>query len=278
MFRNSKGAALLVLLLALFSGLFGCTVSNVDGDEVAILVRQPWFFGHGGVDPVPQMPGSFISAMSTKVVRMKSTPRLKDLAFDDLFTRSKEPVDISAYMVIQIDATRAPHLYSTAGVDWYDNQVKLEFAESVRDEAKHFSMPAIVADAESLATIEQRVTARLSRYIKESNLPVMLIKVGINKASPNADVLEEINRTSQQNQRNKTEVERATAETSRKRAEEEKAKADRAYRETFGMSTAEYLKLRELELEKEKLAIVRGKDNVHIILNSGAVPTFSVGK
>lgn len=270
-------------LLKIFSifailALQACGVSSVDGDEVAVIVKQPWFFGRGGVEQNPEYPGSFIAAWSTKIVRMKSIPIKYEIAFDDLFTKSKEPVDISAYAVIQIKKERAPKLYQEHGESWYDNRVANAFMSLVRDEAKKHAMPDIVSDLNSVKAIEEALFQGLEEHIEVAGLDVVLLEIGINKASPNPDVLEEINRTSQQNQRNKTESERASAELTREKAEINKALADKAYRQNFGMSNSEYLKLREIEIDKEMLEVVRNKENVTVILNSGAVPTFNAAK
>lgn len=267
-----------LFLLLVVTGLQACGISSVDGDEVAVIVKQPWIFGHGGVEQNPEYPGSFVSAWSTKVVRMKAIPIKYEIAFDDLFTKSKEPVDISAYAVLQIDKERAPKLYQDHGEAWYDNRVVNAFMSLVRDEAKKHTMPDIVSDFTTVRNIESAIFSELQQHITGAGLSVKLLEVGINKASPNPDVLEEINRTSQQNQRKKTEVERAESELAREKAEINKALADKAYRQNFGMSNEEYLRLRELEIEKEKLEVVRNKENVTVILNSGAIPTLNVSK
>lgn len=40
---------LLSLVLILVATLSSCSFSTVDADEEAVLVKQPWFIGHGGV-------------------------------------------------------------------------------------------------------------------------------------------------------------------------------------------------------------------------------------
>ncbi|HRD40029.1 MAG TPA: hypothetical protein PLC65_15485, partial [Bacteroidia bacterium] len=48
-------------------------------------------------------------------------------------------------------------------------------------------------------------------------------------------------------------------------AEINKAIADEAYKQQMGMSISDYLELRQLEIEKEKVELIKDKQNVSII-------------
>ena len=95
-------------------------------------------------------------------------------------------------------------------------------------------------------------------------------------------IVVEFNLTTTQKQRKKTEVAREEAEEFRKGAEEAKAIADKAYRVKFGMSVNQYLGLRKLELEKQRIeviekAIEKGAIQLNVIMGN-AVPFTNIGK
>ncbi len=253
----------------------GCSCSTIDAGEEGVMIYQPWFFGHGGVDPQPIKAGLEYTALSTVVERYDIKPLQFTETFDDLITKDNNPVDFSSYLELQIETGKTPQLHELFGREWYERKIKEKYRTIIRDLGRENTMFELTTDPNLVAVLEKRTFEETSQYITEQKIPVILNRVTIGKVSPPDAVIEETIKTAAQNQRDKTENARAKAELSRKQAEINKAIADRAYRENFGMSTLEYLRLRELEIEKEKLEIVRGKDNVSIILNSGAIPMFN---
>ena len=83
---------------------------------------------------------------------------------------------------------------------------------------------------------------------------------------------------SYQIQNKRTQTERVKAEEQRAAAEQAKAVADKAYMREMQFTTAEYLKLREIEIEKEKVDMVKDKNqvNVTMLMGGGATPIYSV--
>ena len=41
------------LIMTIMLSLTSCHGVRPDADEEAVLIKKPWFFGHGGVDEVP---------------------------------------------------------------------------------------------------------------------------------------------------------------------------------------------------------------------------------
>lgn len=70
MIRISSLLAGLMMGAVLTSG--GC--AGIDAGHEAVLVEQPFFFGHGGVDPVPSKTGRVIVAPTTKVIAVDIRP------------------------------------------------------------------------------------------------------------------------------------------------------------------------------------------------------------
>lgn len=252
--------------------------SNIDAGEEGVVTKKPWIFGHGGIEKEPITTGMTWTAPSTSVDRYDIKPIQYDEVFDDLITADNNPVDFNTYLELQIEKGKSPKLHENFGKEWYARKVKEPYRTFIRNLARRQTMFALTTDPSTLDEMGTTAKAMTEELLRTNGLPVKVNRVTIGKASPPKDVIEETMRTAGQKQREITEQARATAELSRKKAEENKALADNAYREKFGMSVDQYLQLRALEIEKEKLDIVRNKENVTIILNSGgAVPMFNAG-
>lgn len=259
--------------------LQSCSFSNIDAGEEGVLTVKPIFFGHGGVEKDPIYTGMTFTAWTTSVDRYDIKPVQYTEEFDDLITADNNPADFNAYLELEIIKGQSPYLHENFGREWYARKVKEEFRTSIRAAGKSHTMFDLISDPGVLDEMGLSVKTFLISYVEKQKIPVKVNRVTIGKVSPPKEVIEETMRTAAQKQRKLTESERAGAEFSRKNAEQNKALADRAYRENFGMSVDQYLELRALEIEKEKLDIVRNKENVTIILNSGgAVPTFNTTK
>jgi len=270
-----------ILLFALFIIVSflgtGCHSVDVNGDEEAVLIKQPWFFGSGGVDDTPVEPGQTWAAFSTSDVKFKTTPVTYKETFDDLITDDNTPVDFDLYVELQVIKGKTPELYKTFGIDWYQNNIAPTIRQLVRDKASQYKMFDLAGNREVLANVEKYVFDNLAEHMKKKGITVTLNRTIMGKVTPPKDVLEETQRTAAQNQSALTQDARAKAETARRQAEINKAIADNAYKNQMNMTTTEYLHLRALEIEKEKVELIRGKENITILF--GATPTtYSVNK
>lgn len=258
--------------------LTACHGVSPDADSEAVIVRKPWFFGHGGVDRDAVLPGQKWVAWTTSSWEYKTTPVQFREAFDDLITDDNNPVDFDVYAELQIMKGGGPTLLENFGENWYTNNVSPYLRKLVRDLASQQKTFDLAGNREVLTQIEDFIHKELGRFLKEKNMPVMVNRVVMGKVTPPAAVLEETMKTAAQNQAKLTQKARAEAEDARAFADKKKAIADDTYRVTFGMTTAEYLHLRKLEIEKEKIELIRDKQNVTVILSeTGGVPvTFPV--
>lgn len=104
------------------------------------------------------------------------------------------------------------------------------------------------------------------------------MKIIIDKVSPTAEVMEEYNHTAAQIQAKQTQAAAAQMQVARRDAETKRAEADDAYRVKMGLNPDQYIKLRSLEIEKEKVDMVRNKSNVNItmLMGGGATPIYNV--
>lgn len=269
------------LIMCLIASMFvvvGCGRIAPSGDEEAVVMKKPFFFGHGGVVKEPISAGAKWVWATSEGIIFKITPVTCVEEFDDLITDDNTPVDFSAYLKLQIIKGETPIIYEKFGVNWYKNSLSPTFRAIVRDKASEYKMFDLAGNRAVLKEIEMYIYDYMVNYCKDINLPVKIMEVTIGAITPPAEVLEETRRTAAQNQSILTQEARAKSESSRKQAEINKAIADKAYQKEMAISTADYLHLRALEIEKEKIELVREKQNVSIIMGQGIVPTYGIQK
>ena len=267
------------ILLSVLAFLFvGCGVIAPSGDEEAVVMKKPWFFGHGGVQNNPVAAGRCWTAPTTHGIIFKITPVTFTENFDDLISDDNTPVDFNAYLKIQIKKGETPDLYKNFGEHWYENSLAPTFRAMVRDKASQYKMFDLAGNRVVLKEIEDWVYSAVAAYCEKIKIPLTVLQVTIGAVTPPPEVLEETRRTAAQNQSILTQDARAKSELARKQAEINKALADKAYQNQMSMSMTDYLHLRALEIEKEKIELVREKQNVSIIMGQGIVPTYGIQK
>jgi regulator of protease activity HflC (stomatin/prohibitin superfamily) len=175
---------------------------------------------------------------------------------------------------LQIKEGETPILYKNFGENWYINSLQPTFRAMVRDKASQYKMFDLAGKREVLSAIEEYIFQAMINYCNKINLPISVLQVTIGAVTPPPEVLEETRRTAAQNQSILTQSARAKSEDARKQAEINKAIADKAYQIQMSMTINDYLHLRALEIEKEKIELVREKQNVSIIMGQGIIPTF----
>jgi hypothetical protein len=123
----------------------------------------------------------------------------------------------------------------------------------------------LASDRAILDSISNLVLVDMQKYVKTTNIPVEIQSVIIGAATPPQDVLAETVHTAAQKQRILTQNATKQAEDARKAAEIAKADADKAYQTQMNMSVDQYLQLRSIEIQKEKVQLIKDKQNVSII-------------
>jgi regulator of protease activity HflC (stomatin/prohibitin superfamily) len=268
------------LLFVLVASVFmsSCTVVSVDPGEEAVLVEKPWLFGEGGVSKEVIGTGRQYVAISTDYKVFKIVPITYTEEFKDMIPSDNTPVSFNAYIKLQIRSGNSPTIYSKFGDDWYNNSVKEAFRTMVRIKASQYRMFELASDRKVSDSIQIYLSKELTTYIDKIGIPVNVLQVVIGAITPPDQVLTETKNTAAQNQSILTQQARASAELARKQAEINKAIADRAYQEEMRMDIKDYLTLRSLEIQKEKVELIKDHPNVTVILNdgSGVAPTFNV--
>lgn len=269
-----KFASILVIAIALLVGLSGCTSVTVNGGEEAVLIKKPWIFGSGGVDSDAIQAGQTWAAITTDYIKFPNTPITITEAFHDLISADGTPVSFDASLQVTMPKGNGPKLYQGFGVGWYDNNVKQTFLAAVRDEANKYKMAQLANGRAVLPEIENIVHQQMVALFQKINLPMTADKVIMGKVTPPPAVLIETQNTAAQNQNVLTQQAKAKAEEYRKLAEQNRAAADVSYRERFGMSTEQYLHLRQIEVNKEIADLLKdGKvPNLTLIVSPQSVP------
>lgn len=268
------------LLLAFVTALSltSCHSVSPGAGEEAVLVYKPWFFGHGGVSESPVTTGLTWCWWSTHSETFKVIPVQYNESFKDIISFDNTPISLTAHALIQIKPGKTPLLYENFGTQWYQNIIQKDFCNEVRNEIAKYPMVQLTSKRSIYDNISKHIEAVLNAKITKEKIPIRLIKVIIDKAKPNPEVMEEYNHTASAIQKLQTEEANARMQEVRKTSETKRAEADDAYRVRMGLNPDQYIKLRALEIEKEKVDMVRNKNNVNItmLMGGGAQPYFNV--
>lgn len=257
-------------IICMIMTMTSCSFSRVDADEEAVLIEKPWFFGHGGVCETPITTGNTWTAWTTEVVRFKITPVQYDEKFTDIMSSDNTPVDLTAHVLIQINKGETPILLKNFGENWYSNDIQKDLCNEVRNEISKYPMMELTCKRTIYDNASKQIEQVLIAKVQKERIPITIMKVIIDKASPNAEVMEEYNKTAAQLQAKQTQMAAAQMQEFRKMAEMKRAEADDAYRVKMSLSPEQYIKLRSVEIEKEKVDMVRNKGNVNITMLMGS--------
>lgn len=260
-------AAFIVSAVILFMFLFGVTAVKPDAGYEAVLIQKPMLFGHGGVDEQPINTGRTYVFWTTSAVYVNMQPQQTSLHFEDLMSLDGVPLDFDA--VIRLRITDSVLLVKNFGPEWYDNNVKAEFANRVRQAVRKHGMNETAISTKAIEEIDHEVSGAMANYIAQAKLPLELIDITVGKANPPDAIKNQRVETAAQQQRALTEQQRKLAEDSRRAAEISRAAADNAYREAMHLSPDQFLQLENINMQK-KVCGGEGK-NCSFIIGGGSV-------
>jgi len=266
----------IILASILLAVLTSCYRVKPNADQESVLVYKPWFFGHGGVEASPISTGATWCAATTDHYEFTITPVTMTEEFKNMITADNNPVSFDVYLKLQIQKGNSPILYQKFGLNWYQNNLQAAFRTMVRDKASAYKMFDLSSKREISSKLETDLFDGISTYAKTLKIPVNMLGVSIGAVTPPDEVLAETKNTAAQNQGILTQTARANAELARKQAEINKAIADKAYQSQMGMSVEQYLHLRQLEIEKEKVELIKDHANVSIIFGGSNSFTYPI--
>lgn len=259
--------------LCLLLASSGCLLVGVEAGHEGVLVPKPFFFGHGGVDPVPATTGRVLIAPTTEVIDVDIRPVQHSEHFD-IISAENAPVSFDAFLIANVMEGRSPELISRFGPNWYLNNVKEAFRTFVREEVQKYPLFQLTTDPKTRARLQDAIEQEVkTRLIEKQNIPVRVNRVVIGSILPPKGVLEQTAQTIIQEQRKITMIEFQKAEEAREKAERQRGIADRAYREHLGLTAPEFVDLRRIEVQKEivqhapaALTIIMGMERLGINL------------
>jgi len=245
-----------------------CSLSTVDGDEEGVFIAKPWFWGQGGVNDRALMEGSSWRAWTTDFVTYKKIPVKYTETFDDVFCDDNTPLDLSAHITLKITDGKSPVLHKNYGPDWYQNNVKENFREIVRNFISTYNMYTLVSDREVYDQVKVDIAQKMQAYFDKLNsvseFPIQIVNVVVDKAKPNDMVMEELNKTAAMAQQRITQQRQQEMEEQRALTEQKRAVADRAYMNSMNLSPDMFIKLKYAEIELEKVEMIKNRPNVNV--------------
>lgn len=260
------------LLIIVLIFLSACTRVAPDAGIEAVLIKKPWFFGHGGVVDTPVKTGLEFVAFTTEKVYVDMRPLQQDLKVSDMMSADGVPLHFDA--IIRFRITDSVKLVTKFGDQYYDKNVQQEFFNQIRQQIRQHGMNDMAINTRSVEDVDRNVGAGMRDYFKRADLPLELIAVTVGKVDPPDSVRDQRIETARQEQRVNTERQRKLAEDSRKQAEESRAKSDDAYRTAMQLTPNQFVQLEQIKMLRE--ACVQGDKICTFILNGGVVPTISI--
>ncbi|HSN04125.1 MAG TPA: SPFH domain-containing protein [Nitrospira sp.] len=259
-----------ILLASVMAGT-GCVA--IEAGHEGVVVEQPAFFGHGGVDPVPIKTGRIWVALTTQVIDVDVRP-VQYAEHFDIISAENAPVSFDAFLIANVIEGRSPELVSKYGPHWYVNNAKEAFRTFVREEVQKYPLFQLTTDPTTRQKLQDAIAKEVqTKLIEKQGIPVRLNRVVVGSILPPKGVVEQTTQTIIQEQRKITMVEFQKAEESREKAERQRGIADRAYRESLGLTAPEFVDLRRIEVQKEivqhspsALTVIMGLERVGINL------------
>ena len=262
-----KFFTILAVMLAAVS-FTSCDLCTVDGGEEGVFIKKPWFFGDGGVDHQALTSGSEWKVISTDYVVYSIINTKYTENFDDTATNETTTVDMNAHLFLRITPGKSPILHENYGMNWYDNNIKEIFRKYVKDFASRYDMITLVSQREIYdeiePIIEQQMIDHINHLSETKELPIEVVDVIVDKAMPNDGVREELNNTAIYMQQRNTQVMKQEMEIARRETERLRALADKEYQITMGFTPSQFIQLRALELENQKIEMIKNKSNVNV--------------
>lgn len=251
----------------------GCVA--IEAGHEGVMVEQPFFFGHGGIDPAPSKTGRVWVAPTTKVIEVDVRPLQYSEHFD-IISAENAPVSFDAFLIANVVEGRSPELIGRYGATWYQNNVKEAFRTFVREEVQRYPLFQLTTDPTTRTKLQDAIAREVqSKLIDKQNMPIRLNRVVVGSILPPKGVVEQTTQTIVQEQRKITMVEFQKAEEAREKAEKQRGIADRAYRESLGLTAPEFVDLRRIEVQKEivqhaptALTVIMGLERVGINMPS----------
>lgn len=264
-----KKIYLLMSAFCSYTMFTSCHGVRPDADEEAVLIKKPWFFGHGGVDETPVTTGCTWCWLSTSSVTFKIVPVKCEEKLDDIISNENTPLDFRTKIILKVQAGKTPILLKNYGTSWYSTNIKEVYMNMTRHYVSQYSPFDLTSNREVIAHIDSCVKMGMIDYIarlsKDKEFPVTVENVITGRAIPNQAQLIEMNNTAAQIQAKQTQERRYEMEVAREQAERQRAISDKAYQREMGLTAEQFINLKAWDIiEKKKGA------NIDVLFNSNS--------
>ncbi len=253
--------------------LSACSVYAPDAGHEVVLVKKPWFFGHGGVEATPVTTGRTWAAVTTEGVDVSMQPQRFEEDMSD--TMSSDGVPLGFHAVITLQVTDAVTLVKDFGPNWYQNNVEQQFIQDIRQSVRKHEMNEVAINPTAIDAIDDEVRNQLDAFFRTSHIPVRILTMTVGRAIPPDAIRDQRIQTAAQEQRIQTEKEVTLAEEQRAKAEAARAVADNAYRQAIGLSPEQFIELQRIQMQLQVCG-PNGKGNCTFIQNGAATPTLEM--
>jgi len=175
-----------ILVLSIFTLLLvSCGWEKIDPGFEGVVMKKPFFFGHGGISDEPLEPGRVLTALSTKVIEYDLRPNKKKDNFNILMQDSKLNVSFGLYLVTRLNKGSTPSVLKTMGTpkNWFQRTIEPRYREIVRGVISTTKTNEVNNNRNILSkTILERTRAAAKQY------PVEIISVSISNIDYPASV------------------------------------------------------------------------------------------
>lgn len=259
----------LFLALTMCVAVSSCHGVMPSADEEAVLIKKPWFFGHGGVDMDPVTTGCTWCFWSTSSEVFKIIPVRYEENLDDIISNENTPLDFKTQIILRIKKGKSPALLQNYGVNWYENNIKEVYNNLTRHYVSQYSPFDLTSNREVVAHIDSCVKTDMEKYIAklsvDKEFPVVVENVITGRAIPNASQLQEMNNTAAQIQAKQTQERRYETEVAREQAERQRAISDKAYQQEMGLTAEQFINLKAWDVIASKPSA-----NIDVLFDGGA--------
>lgn len=237
------GITLGVALLALFILYVVAPWTRVitEPGYETVVIDTPFFYGDKGTRETTLKEGAEWVWSTTTRIPVNVKPYVVPVSIDDFSSMDNILLDFEASVTVRV--VKPALLIQKFGPKWWDDNLQRPYISMVRDQVKQYDMAKMMSDPVTAGLIDQELTKELTKKVAELNLPIEIIDISLGRAIPNKEVLQRMNETAAEQQRQNTLEQARIAELKRKDQQEAKADADNAYRNKIGLNVAEYVQL-----------------------------------
>ena len=242
-----------ILIIMMSLGYFFVTTrTSVEAGEEAVVIKKPWFFGKSGIEKKPISTGTIWAVASTEVKMVSLKAFTIKESFAELFTEDSIPIELTIILSFKNKKGESILLVEQFGEseEWYRDLLFNPLQSSLEIAVKKRTFEEISKNSDTLKEIKQDIIFGVKDFLKKQTIPVELLDITFGKIVPPKKIVYMAIDV-------EVEKENLKVQELRKKIVALSAEADRAYMLKMNMSPREYLKMKQIELENQKLLIQR---------------------